>query len=1351
MFLISEIHKQNIIEWIKEDKLFFETHTFPAMMEKVRNQSFVTFIGVPGSGKTATARHIALILQEEGYEILPIKSIKDVETFCDPHNPQVFVFDDMLGVFGFDMGDLSTLKRHEDTLVSPQMPKSKILMTCREVLYRNESLSSSFLIQTENIVLLNSGEYELNENDKYELLAKYEVDSTFFTSVDLALSSNMFPFLCKQFSTNIKYSVPAFFISPMPIILKVLDEMIIPQFRIQYASMVLLMANQNKLSEEILNNENHIHHRRNFNEIKCKFLEKCKISKNKDNFKFIDALSELEGTYTKKCDTEFSFIHDSMFEILACHFGRKFPELMLKYMDSDYIANYIKVDGPNNKKRKRSSEIEAYASTNQKSVFDFCITLSSEQHYAELAERLFRDVVEGEIYNVFLNEALKHTLVLPKFIEVMETKQYAELQSTFLSDLNEKLIRKGYQFQQEKYGVNGEDFFDIHSLLLDERTIKCQYRNNVRAVSWVIYHGHPVILEYIMQRIIKKTGKIDDLFQTSYSRIHQFRSPNEHDKTANNEESTSLYDEIIDQRTADDIIVSDAQYDSAVTAEQSRLLCLACYSGDHNTIHILLKHVGDDIVKHPEKGYWQCKPLAIACQLGYLNIVKELIKAGADVNANANFNTPLTIACENGHLDIVREMVKCGANVNLSHGHKIPLTAACQISNLDIVRELIQAGADVNQCVKLHSPLTAACENGNLNVVQELIKGEAEVNQRCGQYTPLSAACKNGYLKIVLELLNAGASVNKKVSSYTPLIAACDMGHLSIVIELIKAGSNVNLCAGDKAPLTVASYRGHVSIVHELITAESNVNQNVKNKTPLTSACFMGHIDVVEELINAGAIVNLKGGEETPLTAACFNGHLSIVKKLIEAGTDVNLSDGSNTPITASCYIGNLNVMEELIKAGAGVNISDGHKTPLTAACHRGHLDIVERLIDAGADVNIEYKNETPLTTACEIGNFSELQLLLNAGADVNQKGGNQTPLTSACFSGYYLEVGELINAGANVNLTDGKNSPLTAACSPDLEFDLTFLDENDSDEDDIEEFFYLTHLIIVEDLIKAGAQVNLNAGNKTPLTAACNIKHSDILDKLIEAGADVDLNDGNQTPLTAACQKGYLGELKSLIQAGANVNLSDGYKTPLTTACYFGNLSEVIKLIEVGAEINLNDGVRTPLTTACFQGHLCEVLELIKAGANVNLPDGKQTPLTAACSYEDWELALDLESDVNSNEEEFDYFEIREIIVTELIEAGAIVNLCDGEKTPLTAVCKIGHYYILEVLIKAGADVNLNDGNRTPLLTACFYGHLEAVKLLIKAGADINLKYGNKTPLETALESRHMSIVEELQNAGAI
>ena len=78
--------------------------------------------------------------------------------------------------------------------------------------------------------------------------------------------------------------------------------------------------------------------------MKAKALDRCEVSSYTDAFEFVDALSVMEGTYTKLCDNQlaYTFIHDSMFEICAYHYGKQFPEQMLLCMSSSYIANFVK-------------------------------------------------------------------------------------------------------------------------------------------------------------------------------------------------------------------------------------------------------------------------------------------------------------------------------------------------------------------------------------------------------------------------------------------------------------------------------------------------------------------------------------------------------------------------------------------------------------------------------------------------------------------------------------------------------------------------------------------------------------------------------------------------------------------------------------------------------------------------------------------------------------------------------------------------------------------------------------------------------------------------------------------------
>lgn len=441
--------------------------------------------------------------------------------------------------------------------------------------------------------------------------------------------------------------------------------------KIQYASLVLLMVNDGKLSETTLDDSKRTSV---FQKKKSSVLKQCKVTCQIDSFIFIDALSEMEGTYTKKCKNDFTFIHDSIFEIVACHFGRQFPELMLKYMSSDYIAHYIKVEKNNGKiigANVESSELKASS---------LCIILS-ESHYQKLAERLLTDVKKGEIL-VFENEALKHPSVRQAFIKVMKGKSYRELYSIFLSELkeeNEDLDSFPWSKTEYKYEI---DFWELTRLLLNRRNC----RKSVRAISWVIYHGHHQILQHLIDQILKKNEIIDDLFQNSYNK-----------DVKGSDKDRVVYDTVDDIRgsvmtASDSDIESDIDlYSEKVTVEQFRLLCLGCLSADQTTVQILLKHIDIKILKNTvnylQITNFQIDPLVYVCKYGFTNIAVELLQAGANFNLFGDLSSPILAACDNGHTGVVKELIKAGADINSRYETKTPLTAACSKGHLNVVKQ----------------------------------------------------------------------------------------------------------------------------------------------------------------------------------------------------------------------------------------------------------------------------------------------------------------------------------------------------------------------------------------------------------------------------------------------------------------------------------------------------------------------------------------------------------------------------------------------------------------------------------------------------------------------------------------
>ncbi|MGB6975991.1 MAG: ankyrin repeat domain-containing protein [Gammaproteobacteria bacterium] len=90
----------------------------------------------------------------------------------------------------------------------------------------------------------------------------------------------------------------------------------------------------------------------------------------------------------------------------------------------------------------------------------------------------------------------------------------------------------------------------------------------------------------------------------------------------------------------------------------------AVANGDFNAVRKLLEAEVNLKATLAAKGEGGNTPLHVAAEKGYDDLVKELLKAGAELEIrNSDGDTPLHLAAYNGRVDVVESLLNKGANL----------------------------------------------------------------------------------------------------------------------------------------------------------------------------------------------------------------------------------------------------------------------------------------------------------------------------------------------------------------------------------------------------------------------------------------------------------------------------------------------------------------------------------------------------------------------------------------------------------------------------------------------------------------------------------------------------------------
>ena len=166
--------------------------------------------------------------------------------------------------------------------------------------------------------------------------------------------------------------------------------------------------------------------------------------------------------------------------------------------------------------------------------------------------------------------------------------------------------------------------------------------------------------------------------------------------------------------------------------------------------------------------------------MGDLERVRQLIQDGQNVNSDSDGWTPLMWAALNGHDQIVRELIRAGADVNgKNYIKRTALHRASWRGHSSVIKTLAEAGANLNvQDVDGVTPLMEAAYWGYANVVVELIRAGADVSVVSSREwlsvaagsTALHFAAKENNIECGVLLVEAGADMRtRNKNSKSPL------------------------------------------------------------------------------------------------------------------------------------------------------------------------------------------------------------------------------------------------------------------------------------------------------------------------------------------------------------------------------------------------------------------------------------------------------------------------------------------------------------------------------------------------------------------------------------------------------
>ncbi|KAI9724833.1 MAG: hypothetical protein M1812_000109 [Candelaria pacifica] len=827
-------------------------------------------------------------------------------------------------------------------------------------------------------------------------------------------------------------------------------------------------------------------------------------------------------------------------------------------------------------------------------------------------------------------------------------------------------------------------------------------------------------------------------------------------------ELTAIRDRSYEQPQVDpEFYIPKAEASSQVAGDQSEDLLIASQTRKvdppiGHQVHCGFRRIyGRELATthSDEDGTYKDRPAACVCNIealsnaarsGQLDIVQNLILGGVDINAVAHpsISVPLEVAAECGHVEIVKLLIRSGADAK----NPLSLSRAVDRGDAEVVDLLLDAGAPPREDV-----LLAAAKKGRLIIVKSLLKHRPSANTTSLLSPRIlhDVAEAGDHPEVFKLLLEQGADIEAVNTPYRKperaLHTAARYGHVETVKLLLEHGANIEAATdrmGERA-LLIAAYKGHPEIVKHGADIEAATKE--LGERALHIAAYEGHPETVKLLLDHGAdveaVYTFYGCSGTALYIAAQKTHVETVKLLLERGANIEAvstwGGKRERALHTAARNGHLETLKLLLKHGADIE-AGAEQTGMRAlhiAAYKGHSETVKLLLEHGADIEAATKElgERALHIAAYKGHPETVKLLLEHGADIEatKQPQGETALCEAArghsFEDLKLQQGclesvkVLLDHGADIEAVNAhyKNSvralSIAAQCG---------------------------HVETVKLLLERGANIEAvnpwDGKSKGALSIAAQCGHVEVVKLLLERGANIEAVsigtwDGeHERALHTAARNGCLEIAKLLLEHGADIEAATEGRCmhALHVAARSGHPETVKLLLEHGANIEATTKSMSEraLHMAARRGHPETVKLLLEHGADI---EATRQPLVVVALRE---AARERSFEIRKLQQY--HLEPAKVLLEYKANTEAVTHP-KGE-TALHLAARNDDLQTVKLLLSVGANVNataVGDTDRTPLQAAVLGHHFEIARDLLAAGADVNIPAGDENT-ETALQT---------------